>query len=431
MDGAAARPVVGLFGAFDTGELGEVALRRVLESELTRRRPDIDLIALAPFGAERPIPGDEGRPARPLASLSSTDPLDLDSLILTGDVLGDDGHWAARYPVAETAMTDRGVATLALTGMRRGREVAASVTWFAVGAAGGEPDLSGLDGRDVWARDPATQERLGGTAVQSGDPVLLAGRVFPAEVLRRRADLLRLCGAVPAGRRIVIEMAPGLSGSPGGDRLVETVSAALRADPKLSAVVLSMKPTGQPATDVTLRVPGLTADRVHHLPTWAGLDDIAAAMSGAAAVVATSAAGAHLAASLGVSVSAVGTGQGRRFDPAIPVLDGDIAAAIQTLLAGGHPVGIHKAVETLDGAMAELAERLPRGAPSQSRTAIEVDQAGSALTILQQRLVDERTALQAELSRIQAELDHLRGSPEHRIARPIREVYRRWQRRRT
>ena len=57
MDGAAERPVVGLFGAFDTGELGEVALRRVLESELARRRPDIALIALAPFGSERPVAG--------------------------------------------------------------------------------------------------------------------------------------------------------------------------------------------------------------------------------------------------------------------------------------------------------------------------------------------------------------------------------------
>ncbi len=66
MEGAARGPVVGLFGAFDTGELGEVALRRVIESELAGRRPDIEVVALAPFGAERPVPGDEGRPARPL-----------------------------------------------------------------------------------------------------------------------------------------------------------------------------------------------------------------------------------------------------------------------------------------------------------------------------------------------------------------------------
>ena len=106
MDGAAARPVVGLFGAFDTGDLGEVALRRVLEAELSRRRPDIELVALAPFGAERPIPGDEGRPARPLGAVEGGGSPAFDALVISGDVLGDDEHWAARYPAAKDEMAD-------------------------------------------------------------------------------------------------------------------------------------------------------------------------------------------------------------------------------------------------------------------------------------------------------------------------------------
>jgi hypothetical protein len=429
VDGVAARPVVGLFGAFDTGELGEVALRRILEGELARRRPDIDVAALAPFGAERPIPGDEGRPAQPLLPPARTYPYELDALIITGDVLGDDRCWAARY-AAGAPIADRDIATLALTGMRGGREPAPSVIWFAVAATGGDTDLSGLAGRDVWARDEITQERLGGTAVQSGDPLLLAGRVFPADVLRRRADLLRLCGAVPAGRRLVIEVTSGFSGSPAAERLIDALGAALRADPKLSAVLLTMNPTMQPLTETTLKVQGLIAERVHHLPAWAGLDDIAATMSRSAAVVATSPAGAHLAASLGASVSVADATQRHRLDPAISVIEGDMTDAIQAMLAGAHPVAIDAAVETLEGALTELAERLPRDA-SAPRNAIEPDRLGSALAILQQRLVDERTALQAELSRLQAELDHLRASPEHRIARPLREGYQRWQRRRT
>src|ERR1700674_1608240 len=87
VDGAADRPVVGLFGAFDTGDLGEVALRRVIEGELSRRRPDVELVALAPFGAERPVPGDEGRPARALPPVGAEMGLGLDALIITGDVL--------------------------------------------------------------------------------------------------------------------------------------------------------------------------------------------------------------------------------------------------------------------------------------------------------------------------------------------------------
>ena len=429
MDGVAARPVVGLFGAFDTGDLGEVALRRVLEAELARRRPDIAVAALAPFGVERPIPGDEGRQAHPLLPPSRTYPYALDALIITGDVLSDDRSWAARYPVG-APIADRDIASLALTGMRGGLEPAPSVIWFAVAASGGDTDLSALSGRDVWARDEVTQERLGGTAVQSGDPVLLAGRVFPAEVLRRRADLLRLCGAVPAGRRLVVEVTSGFSASPANERLADALAAALRADPKLSVVALTMNPTGQPLIGASLNVQGVIAERVHHLPRWAGLDDIAATMSRSAAVVATSPAGAHLAASLGASVSMADAGQRDRVDASIPVIEGDLPAAIQAMLAGAHPVAIDTAVETLDGALTELAERLPRDANAH-RNAIEPDLVGSALAILQQRLVDERSALQSELSRLQAELDHLRASPEHRIARPIREGYQRWQRRRT
>jgi hypothetical protein len=430
VDGATARPVVGLFGAFDTGDLGEVALRRVLESELRRRRPDIDLVALAPFGAERPIPGDEGRPARPLPPLASSDSLGLDALIIAGDVLGDEQHWKARYPMAPEVVADRAVVTLVLTGTRSGKDAAPVVAWFAVGAAGGEADVTPLRGRSVWARDLVTEQQLGGTAVQSGDPLLLAGRVFAPDALRRRLDLLRMCGAVPAGRRIVIETAPGLTDSPSSEHLVSAMTAELHRDPKLSVVIATLNPTGQPSLDSMVRVPGLNAERVHRLPAWVGLDDIAAAMSGSLAVIATTPAGAHLATSLGVPVGVVETGIGDRFDRAIPVLSFDGPEALNALISGGSPAATETTIETLDGALTELADRLPRGASTQ-RIDPERDAVQSALTILQQRLVDERTALQAELSRVQAELDHLRASPEHRIAAPIREGYRRWRRRRT
>lgn len=427
MNGAAGRPLVGLFGAFDTGELGEVALRRVLETELARRRPDIDLVSLAPFGAERPVPGDEGRPARPLSGAA---PLDLDALVIAGDVLDNDRQWAARYPSDLEEIAERGVVDLVLAGTRSGRPAAPSVLWFAVGSAGGLADTARLSGRDVWARDQATQSRLGGTAVQSGDPLLLAGRAFSAEVLGRRADLLRLCGALPAGQRLVVEVSPGLAASAGAGRLLEAVSASLRRDPRLLIVVLNLNPARQ-GPDPTFRVPDLLAERVHHLPTWVGLDDIAAAMSGSGtAVVATTPAGAHLAASLGSRVSAIDTGLGDRFDPAIPMLSGDLTAPVHALLGEGNSVAIDGAVGTLDGALAELAERLPHS-PVSARRGDRPDPVEPALAILQRRLVDERTALQAELSRVQSELDHLRASPEHRIARPIREAYRRWQRRRT
>ena len=277
---------------------------------------------------------------------------------------------------------------------------------------------------------PPTQQRLGGTAVQSGDPLLLAAAVFSGDALRRRADLLRMCGALPAGGRVVIEVATGRDAPPASEQLVEAVAAALHGDPKLSVVVATLNPTRQPSLDSVLRVQGLVAERVHRLPAWAGLDDVAAAMSGSMAVLAATPAGAHLAASLRVPVTAVATGIGDRFDPAIPRLTAVAPDALQALITGARPAAIDRAIGTLDGAFAELAQRLPRTAAAATTPFLE-DAIASAVAILQQRLVDERAALQAELSRIQAELDHLRSSPEHRIARPIRERYQRWQRRRT
>ena len=429
MDGAAERPVVGLFGAFDTGDLGEVALRRVIERELGRRRPDLDVVAMAPFGAERPIPGDEGRPARALPSIAAGPGLGVDALIISGAVLAGDRQWAMRYEVAPDVIEERGVAALALAGTRDGVPAAAQVIWFGVEASdGSDVDVGGLVGRDVWVRNRATEERLGGTAAQSGDPVLLASRVFGIDALRRRADLLRMCGALPAGRRLVVEATRGVEASAVSVALLDALCGALRSDPKLSLIVLSLDPTEKPP-ETQLQIEGLLAERVHHVPDWAGLDDVAAAMSGAAAVVATTASGAHLAAALGTPAALVGSGAGARCAPEIPVLTSDVPAGIAALLASGSPIDLGDAVNTLDAAFAELVERLPRVSGLEMRS--EPEPADFAIAILQQRLVDERTALQAELSRVQAELEHLRASPEHRIARPIREGYQRWQRRRT
>jgi hypothetical protein len=191
--------------------------------------------------------------------------------------------------------------------------------------------------------------------------------------------------------------------------------------------VLCLDPTGP---ETALRVDGLLAERIHHTPAWVGLDDIAAAISGSAAVIATTPAGAHLAAGLRAPVGAWVMGSAGRFDPSIPLLTSDLSVHIGALLARGGQPATGAALKTLDGAFSELAERLPRAPGPLSPRAMR-DPVESALAILQQRLVDERSALQAELSRLEAELEHLRASPEHRIARPIREGYQRWQRRRT
>ncbi len=431
MEGAARGPVVGLFGAFDTGELGEVALRRVIEAELARRRPDIEIVALAPFGAERPVPGDEGRPARPLPhSTADAEGLGLDAVIIAGDVLAGDRSWAERYPVDVAAIVARGVEPLVLEGHVGTVPAAAVIVWFAVGAPDRDVDGASapLGPQSVWVRDPATLAQIGGTAVYSGDPLFLAARVFTADTIRKRADLLRMCGALPPGRRLVVEWSPAAGASDLARDVGAALSRALRADPRLVVVALSLTP-GAPGAGWPLVVDGLLAERVHHLPAWAGLDDVAAAMSGST-VIATSPAGADLAAALSAPVAAATGADRGRFDPIIPVVEADLAAGIAALLKGGAPPEAGDAVRRLDQAFDELAERLPR-TPASAPPLSEPEPLASAQAILQQRLVDERTSLAAELSRLQAEIDHLRASPEHRIAKPVRDAYERWQQRRT
>ncbi len=192
--------------------------------------------------------------------------------------------------------------------------------------------------------------------------------------------------------------------------------------------MLTLNPTA-PVTS-GLYFGGPLEAQVHYLPTWVGLDDIAASISGSTAVLSTTSAGAHLAAALGAPAAALETAGNHPQVDGIPTFGTELTQHVAALLAKGRPVDIAAAVTTLDGAFAELAERLPR-ALNFAEAPVGRDPTDSALAILQQRLVDERTALQAELSRLQAELEHLQASPEQRIARPIREGYRRWRRRRT
>ena len=169
---------------------------------------------------------------------------------------------------------------------------------------------------------------------------MLAGRVFSPDVLRRRADLLRLCGALPAGRRVVIETAsdlPALS----AEHLVEAAVAALQADPKLSVVVVTLDPTGQPPTEAPFRVPGVMcrarahASRLGRARRHRGCD------------VRVCRCGRHVPGGrqsrgrTGCSGHGDHPGRRHRFDPAIPLLAGDIAYAVQSLVGGKYSVDIH------------------------------------------------------------------------------------------
>ena len=174
---------------------------------------------------------------------------------------------------------------------------------------------------------------------------------------------------MPAGRRLVLEVTRGVEPPALEAELAEAIRAALRSDPTLSLIVLTLNPTA-PVTS-GLYFGGPLEEQVHYLPTWVGLDDIAAAMSGATAVLATTAAGAHLAAALAAPVAALETAGYEGQADGIPTFASELTQHLSSLLASGKPVDIAAAVTTLDGAFAELAERLPRTSTSAATEEVE------------------------------------------------------------
>jgi hypothetical protein len=406
------QPRIGIFGAFDVCDLGELALRRVIERELSRRRPDIDLVFISPFGPERPSAFDD---AATLVSLAGPG-RGLDALVMSGDVIGDDQAWERRYGIPAADFRSRGVGELTTTGSVGGAAPAAMVTWFAARLLGESQDswlpscAAALAASHGSLRDDESRDRWGSPGLALpvvGDPILLARDAFDAEALRKRRDLLRVCGALPAGPLFVVQL-EALS-APGREEARVAVAAALRHNPDLSVVVvrLDARVAESAALDArsALRFDGAMGARIHALPEWAGLDDVAASIVESASFMAATPAGASLAAALGAAGRHRGA-EGKRTE-----------------------LGNADSIRRLASAFDALAARLPRAGRREnvvSTGEIEVDVLAlrAAFELAQRRLIDERTALQAALSDVEARLERAMRSPEHRLTEWFRRFYR-------
>ena len=197
-------------------------------------------------------------------------------------------RWARRYAIAPEALAERGVAALALTG-RRGRSPGRGAGDLVRGRNLRCPGRRSRSSR--WRGCVGTQ--LGATQEKVGDHGRGVRRSAAARVPRvRRRGPSPARGSAPnvrrsaAGSRLVVEAREALRVTRRrADRWSRGSRQLLRADPALSVIVLSLDPLPRPWRPASR----LTADRraMHHLPAWVGLDDIAAAMSGASAVIAT------------------------------------------------------------------------------------------------------------------------------------------------
>jgi hypothetical protein len=205
-------PRIALWGTFDVADYRTLLLPRIFERELLARLPLARVDVYAPLGHERPIPMDGGRPAIPLGSPAVRRKRQLadrhDLVVVTGDVHAQDEHYRQLYGA------DVRPSEFLLDGLGPDLERRCPVVWSAVRVPFDLTDARAraLEGRPhVSVQDDASRDRLlarGATAEIAvvPDPTLLAPRVFPADVLRKRIEYLRVIGCYPAeGRPTVRE----------------------------------------------------------------------------------------------------------------------------------------------------------------------------------------------------------------------------------
>jgi hypothetical protein len=208
---------VAVLGLFDAADYGELLRARILERELGRRLPLARVDRYAPLGEERPIALDGGRPALTLGAPERSRTAELagrhDLVVVTGDVVHTrDDVYADLYGIPVGEAERLRPSGFFVDGLGGGCHVA----WHHVGvpyeldAAEMQRVRSGLGSvAHVSVRGEASRERLLAAGSRSDiravpDPAVLADRLFPAEVLRKRLEYLRAMEWYPAEPRPVV-----------------------------------------------------------------------------------------------------------------------------------------------------------------------------------------------------------------------------------
>jgi hypothetical protein len=284
-------PAVAVLGIFDAADFGELLAGRIVERELRERLPLARVDLYAPLGERRPVALDGGRPALSLGPPEPSRKAELaarhDLVVVTGDVLHTrDELYAELYGLPEGEAERLCPSGFFVDGLDRDAQVA----WHAVGvpfeldAAAADRVRTALRAGRVSVHDEGSHARLFAADVAAEialvpHPAVLADRLFPADVLRKRIDYLRAMGWYPhEGSPVVVQ---------------EEADAESAGTP---VVVLPLERPGRGAT--------VGPDDQFRLPSEVTIADIAAAIAHAGAFVGTSAAGQATALAFGVSGAA-------------------------------------------------------------------------------------------------------------------------------
>jgi len=277
-------PRIALWGTFDIADYAALLRPRILERELLARLSLARIDIYSPLGHEHPIAMDGGRPAIPLGSPTGRRKQQLalrhDLIVVTGDVIHPrDEHYQKLYGPTSEQIEPLRPSEFFVDGLGSELERRCPVVWSAVGAPFDlSPDesprvRSSLDRRPhVSVRDDRSRDRLLATGTGKEiavvpDPTILASRLFPPDVLRKRVDYLRVLGCYPQeGRPVVVQRGAA-----------RDVSAHLQDE----TVLLADLEAGDAASTDEVEAVG----NLFPLPASATVEDVTAAIANAKAFV--------------------------------------------------------------------------------------------------------------------------------------------------
>ena len=402
---------VGLWGSWDLDDLTQALLGRVVSAELARRLPGVLLRFAAPYGGDGGTRTGLGEPVEELGPLGAVRSRalaeGLDAVLVVGPVDTDEGVIAARY--ARPPRQDDPTQHL-LTGPSD-----LPVLWGPVTFDGGATACLAPGSSPGAATRPLP------------DPGVLAPRVVPLEVARRRTAYLRSAGWLARSPRVI---AVHLTGGCDPQPVLDALRPLLDADKGLSVVALELETSrgdGGPANVIT------TALHLRSLlcPVDAGVDSAVAVLATSRVVISSSPTARAVAAAYGV-----------------PALAPDDLALLADLVAAkpsrtrkvDDQVRVHQTA--LDAWFEEVAEQVRKAvapaddravlsatqryaamerahAAMRARTSTEVLHAAESVPLLENIPEDQRP----ELDGVRAELSAVMNTRTMRTLAPARNAY--------
>jgi hypothetical protein len=361
---------IGLWCMCDTGALDGAVVRRVVETELLRRLPGAS-VAVASSGSAAPTVRDGGSPAERLEVVATGSA----ALVVAG-----------RLRSAEDAGVLAAHSLVALQGVSLQGEAAPP-------AVAGTVHCS--------ARDAQAQATLRGAGVPVGDEVphqgVLLRRALSAAVVSRRVAHWRYVGALPAEPVHVV------------------VDAALLETPGWRDALTALE---GPLVYVDTVGESLGRDGGGGFPARAGVEDVAAAVSCARAVVSGDAALAAVAVGFGIPVAACGV----EIEGAVAVETPQQLAAILQRLASSPAHDASPLQARLDADFDALATALLRAVPAAAHAAgmpgaaIDDDAYRLAYQSRTRESVALRRALESEIAALEVDAEHARSRHRDEVA---------------